>query len=111
MYVDSLLFISFRLIDAGNGRVLNLRPPFRGTDIKMIKFAICEDMQSKELLPFKRACVPIINSEAVIDYILKVNYSSDFMCVHNETYFRIRCNFLSEVLWLMVFRFIVVLLV
>ena len=49
-----------------------MKTPYYGKQLEMIKYVISEDIKSKELLPFKRANIPIIGSEAVIDYIIKV---------------------------------------
>ena len=38
----------------------------------MIKYVISDDINCKKLLPFKRAHVPVIDSEVVIEYIITV---------------------------------------
>ena len=51
---------------------MNIKTPYNGRLMKMIKYVISDDIRSKNLLSFKRASVPVIDSEAVIDYIIKV---------------------------------------
>ena len=61
-----------------------MKTPYYGKQLETIKYVISEDIKSKELLPFKRANVPIICSEAVMDYIIKVFL---IMCIIFELYF------------------------
>ena len=67
-----LLCYIYRLIEAGNGCVMNIKTPYNGRHIKMIKYVISDDINCKKLLPFKRAHVPVIDSEVVIEYIITV---------------------------------------
>ena len=65
-----------RLIEAGGGRVLwKLKAPYRGLDVKVVQYAICEDEKSKDTYPFKRAGIPVLHSETIIDYITKVGWT------------------------------------
>ena len=49
-----------------------LKAPYRGLDVKLVQYAICEDEKSKDTYPFKRAGIPVLHSERIIDYIIKV---------------------------------------
>ncbi|XP_065055412.1 uncharacterized protein LOC135683933 [Rhopilema esculentum] len=60
-----------RLIEAGGGRVVNWKPPYRGSDLKVIKFVIYDDMKKRELFTLKRAKVPMISCEDMIEYVIK----------------------------------------
>ena len=61
-----------RLIEAGGGRVVNWKPPYRGSDLKVIKFVVYDDVKKRELFTLKRAKVPMISCEDMIDYVIKV---------------------------------------
>ncbi len=51
---------------------MTVKPPYRGLNMKKIKYVISESADAKELRPFNRAGVPILSPETVPDFIIKV---------------------------------------